>query len=275
MKRTMLCVLLILLSSILAAAQSSFFERIEGDWMGTGKVNGMESNITMNWRPALAGKHISLTFRNQMKGGPLFEANAYYRVGKNGDVSGHWFDSFGYARPVKGTADDDSFTADWGTPETEQGRTVYKLTGPDSMEVTDSVRSKNGWREFGKAVYTRAADQKTVVRQFVEAYNKSDLDRMMSLVTEEVAWYKIEVDRLRTMTKGKEKLRELLVPYFEGELSTNSVIESLQQSGPFVSATERVGWKDKEGIQKSQAALIIYEFKEGKISAVWDFPAFP
>ncbi|HUF05120.1 MAG TPA: nuclear transport factor 2 family protein [Aridibacter sp.] len=272
--RTILSTLILLTFTAAAFSQASVLDRLYGTWDGTGKVNGRESAVKMTWEPVHGGKHYRLDFRNEMEGGFLFEGTALYSLSKDGGYTGLWVDSTGASRPIKAGFADDALTSNWGTPETEEGKTEYRLTGNDSMLVVDSVRTKDGWREFGRVEYKRAADLTSKVHAFTAAYNQGDLKAMLGLAHDEVSWHRIEGGTIRTETKGKQALKESLDPYFTGERTTISRIENIRASGHFVTVTERASWKDKEGVQKSQAAVIVYEFKDGLILNVWDFPAY-
>ena len=45
-------------------------------------------------------------------------------------------------------------TTDWGSADTERGRTIYRLRPDGRLEVTDHA----GGRDFASHVLTRAAD---------------------------------------------------------------------------------------------------------------------
>jgi hypothetical protein len=143
-------------------ANNSIFERLAGNWQGTGVVSGMDSQITMNWESVLAGKFYRLSFRNNMKGknGPVvFEGTAFYQAKTASQTEGSWFDSFGSIRPIKALIETDKLTANWGNPETEEGQTIYRLVDANKLEVVDSVKTKDGaWREFGHSVFTKTRD---------------------------------------------------------------------------------------------------------------------
>jgi hypothetical protein len=48
--------------------------------------------------------------------------------------------------------DGDALVSKWGTPETEEGETTYRLLAGGRMEVVDRVKSKDGtWRQFGQS----------------------------------------------------------------------------------------------------------------------------
>lgn len=257
-----------------AFPQASVLDRLQGTWQGTGKVNGRDSTVVMTWEPIHGGKHYKLDFRNELEGGFLFEGTALYSPMPGGAFTGHWVDSTGMTRPIGASFTDSTLISLWGTPESEEGKTEYRLTGIDSMLVLDSVKTKEGWREFGRVEYRRVPDLTSKVYGFTAAYNKGDLKAMLDLTRDDVSWHRIDGETIRTETKGKAALKESLDPYFAGERTTVSRIESVMTSGNFVTVTERASWKDKEGVQKSQAAVIVYEFKDGLILNVWDFPAY-
>lgn len=257
-----------------AFPQSSVLDRFAGAWKGEGKVNGRESKVEMVWEPVTGGRHYRIGYRNSMEGGTVFEGTALYSPNPSGGFSGLWVDSFGFSRPIVAEFSNETLTSNWGSPETEEGRTEYRLTGADSMQVTDFVRTKDGWREFGRVSYRRASDATAVVKAFTAAYNRGDLAAMLALVHPDVSWHRIDGGTIKTETRGKQALRESLVPYFAGERTSSSVIEGTMESGDFVIVTERASWKDKDGVQKSQAAVIVYEFKDGLILNIWDFPAY-
>ena len=55
-------------------------------------------------------------------------------------------------RPLEARRDGDALVSKWGTPETEEGETTYRLTGRRQMEVVDRVKGKDGtWRQFGQS----------------------------------------------------------------------------------------------------------------------------
>ncbi len=57
----------------------------------------------------------------------------------------------------------------------------------------------------------------------------------------------------------------------EGEAPQLGVVRALL-TGPYVAIRERVSWTSKSG-RKSQAALGIYEVRDGLVQRVWYYPA--
>lgn len=156
----------LVLSLIIAAGIASqagadpLLSRFAGQWTGSGIVLNQPATIRMSWSWELDGRFMRLMFRNEMGTPPkrtVFEGHAYYRPAGDGQYLGTWFDNSGMSRPLDAKRDGDALVAKWGTPDTEEGETTYRLLSDQSMEVIDRVRGKDGkWRDFGRATYTRA-----------------------------------------------------------------------------------------------------------------------
>ena len=57
--------------------------------------------------------------------------------------------------PLDASAKDGSLITHWGTSETEQGRTAYKVVSKNRIDVADFVLKEGEWKQFGKAIYRR------------------------------------------------------------------------------------------------------------------------
>ncbi len=115
----------------------------------------------MKWDWVLGQQFVRLRFENNMRGADGVErvlaAEAFYKPLPNGRFDGTWFDSRGVVLPLQGSIEEATLTTLWGTPETEQGKTVYRLLDGDQLEVTDFVLQNEQWNQFGHAIYTRVA----------------------------------------------------------------------------------------------------------------------
>ena len=144
------------------SAAASFFAQLQGHWRGEGETRGMASVQDLRWAPALDGAFQRLHLINLMTAADgrewRFQAEAYYRIAPDGTISGTWHDSRGMTLPLSGQVDGDTLTIDWGTDETERGRSRYRLA-PDALEVTDEVQTPAGeWRVFGRSRLIRVAE---------------------------------------------------------------------------------------------------------------------
>jgi hypothetical protein len=143
--------LLLSLVVALQPASDPLLARFAGEWSGTGIVLNQSSKISMTWSWELGGQFLRLTFRNEMPK-TTFEGHAYYRPSGEGGYRGMWFDNSGMLRPLDATRDGDALVSKWGTPDTEEGETTYRLLPDGTMAVTDRVKSKDGtWRVFGQS----------------------------------------------------------------------------------------------------------------------------
>ena len=143
----------LLLALILAVqtAVDPLLVRLVGRWTGTGTVVNQPSKIEMSWSAELGGQFVRLTFRNEMPKS-TFEGHAYYRALDDGRYRGMWFDNTGMFRPLEARREGDALISNWGTPDTEEGETTYRLLPDGKMDVVDRVKGKDGtWRQFGQS----------------------------------------------------------------------------------------------------------------------------
>lgn len=124
---------------------------LTGSWRGAGTMMGNASEASLTVRPALGGRFFEFSYR----AGP-FEGRAFYRP-VNGAWQATWFDNRGVTFPIAATHDGRTLTSDWGSEQTERGRTVYRLAEDGRLHLIDSVRRPDGsYREFANHVLTRA-----------------------------------------------------------------------------------------------------------------------
>ena len=143
--------LLLSLVVVLQMGTDPLLSRLAGRWTGSGTVLNQPSKISLTWTWELNAQFLRLTFSNEMPK-TTFEGHAYYRPLGGGRYRGMWFDNAGMLRPLDATRDADALVATWGTPDTEEGETTYRLLSDSEMEVVDRVKSKDGtWREFGRS----------------------------------------------------------------------------------------------------------------------------
>lgn len=140
---------------IAQTGQDPLLSQLAGKWSGCGTVLDQPAQIEMEWSWELSGQFLKLTFTNVMGSAPktnTFAGHAYYRALGDGRYRGMWFDNSGMFRPLDARRDGDALVSQWGTADTEQGETTYRLLPGGTMEVIDRVKSKDGtWRTFGQS----------------------------------------------------------------------------------------------------------------------------
>ena len=142
---------LVLTAALSQTGTDPLLSRLAGQWTGTGTVLNQPSKISIIWTWELNRQFLRLSFKNEMPKA-TFEGHAYYRPVADGQYRGMWFDNAGMFRPLDAKRDGDALVSKWGTPETEEGETTYRLLSDSEMEIVDRVKSKDGtWREFGRS----------------------------------------------------------------------------------------------------------------------------
>jgi hypothetical protein len=137
---------------------ASAFERLEGEWVGSGTLLGRAAAFEMRWERDASG-FVRLSFSNAWvteDGGvtPVLSARATYLVDGAAAV-GVWIDDRPQQIRLDAVVSDSSVITHWVAPS-EEGRTEYVVHSPDSVTVRDFVRADDGERLFAEASYRRA-----------------------------------------------------------------------------------------------------------------------
>ncbi|HWM90277.1 MAG TPA: nuclear transport factor 2 family protein [Thermoanaerobaculia bacterium] len=113
-----------------------------------------------------------------------------------------------------------------------------------------------------------------VVDRFMDAYNRHDVEAMLALAHPDIQWLSVDGERISVEASGHEALRDSMTRYFASLPSAGATLEKTMSAGPYVSVVERARWKGDKG-ERSQAALAVYEIREGKVRRVWYYPVIP
>jgi hypothetical protein len=139
------------------------WDKLYGQWVGNGEVNGMPAQVVFQFFNTLDGRGRQLRFENIMTARDgtesYFRADAYYTCDDGARTCrGHWYDSRGVVLPLTVATRDDRLIVDWGDERTERGRTTYLVTPDCGLKVTDEVLAKDGtWKVFGRTT-SRSSD---------------------------------------------------------------------------------------------------------------------
>ncbi|MBX3242535.1 MAG: hypothetical protein KIT80_05295 [Chitinophagaceae bacterium] len=154
-KLIFLPLLLISCCSLAQHTPNNILDIFVGNWHANGAAFGMPANITMNWTPVLETRFYRLQYKiitigkdsTQM----IFEGIAYYKPLGENRFAATWFDTQGSIHPIIASNDTTTLTSLWGTPETQQGKTTYKIINTQEIEVTDFIMKKDGaWNKFNQ-----------------------------------------------------------------------------------------------------------------------------
>ena len=141
------------------AQEVAVIQQFIGSWEGQGELFGSKASFSMKWESVLGQQFVRLTFENGTEGpdgiSRTLQAVAFYRPIGEGRLEGTWFDSRGKVLPLQVSTEPTTMTTLWGTPATEQGRTMYRLVDKGKIEVEDFVLQGDQWHKFGHATYQR------------------------------------------------------------------------------------------------------------------------
>ena len=140
----------ILAAAPAAAQDATTLNWLVGEWRGSGTMFGRPSEATLSVRPVLGGRFIELSYRAGQ-----FEGRAMYQFVDGGMWRAQWFDNRGTTFAIQGYQIERSLRSAWGTPETEQGQTLYHLRPNGRLSVTDSVRRDGVYREFASHLFEK------------------------------------------------------------------------------------------------------------------------
>lgn len=144
---------LMLLAAPATARDVAQLAWLEGRWQGPGTMFGNASEAVLEVRPALGGRFLELSWRASG-----FEGRALYRPGDEGSWRATWFDNRGISFGIEAALAEHVLTSNWGSTETERGRTIYRLRDDGRLEVVDSVMTPGGEpREFARHILARAS----------------------------------------------------------------------------------------------------------------------
>lgn len=124
------------------------------------------------------------------------------------------------------------------------------------------------------AVLSASTPPVTTVEAFIAAYNARDYEAYAALLAEDARWYSVENETVTLDGEGRGSLIAWTRGYLEESCPTcRSDLLGTAGSGPFVSTVERASWEAPDGTCRAQTAPAVYEVLEGRIAAVWYFPA--
>ncbi len=118
------------------------------------------------------------------------------------------------------------------------------------------------------------AEPADVVRAYVDAYNAHDVNAMLALVDDDLTWFMIEEDEMRTEISGTKYLELGMTAFFQAMPEGRSEIRALTVSGSFVSVVEEAFWQTADD-SGSQCAMAVYEVIDELIHRVWYYDSHP
>lgn len=131
--------------------------RLLGSWSADCSAWGTPARCTLAWSEGLHPSQIIIQYAiaAQSDGAAIFSGKGVYRVLSDNAFDGYWHDSGGAIHPLAASWDKGALTTYWGIAGSEQGRTRYRITDADQLEVTDWSLGESAWRQFMQVTYDR------------------------------------------------------------------------------------------------------------------------
>ena len=117
-------------------------------------------------------------------------------------------------------------------------------------------------------------DRESLVRTFVERFNRQETDQMLEMIDDSFQWVSITDGKAGVHLEGKPALKREMEQYFAKCASCRSKLLWVQSTGSRITAMEEASWMTKNG-SKSQRSLSVYEFKSQRIVRVYYFSVEP
>lgn len=139
----------------------SILERLSGEWVSDGDAFGAPASTVMVWAPDLGGKFVRLDYRIEMQRGEgepsVFQGVAFYKNSDGDEYKGFWADNSGDLHSITAAREGGALIAHWGVEGAKQGRSRYELMSDDEAQVTDWIKTPEGWRQFNHNTFTRVS----------------------------------------------------------------------------------------------------------------------
>ena len=158
----------------------------------------------------------------------------------------------------------------------------YKREG-DKLKINVTGEKQRG---FSLELVRRTAKEESnpsrlsLVESYVEAFNARNIEKMLSMVTDDVHWMSIIKVKTAVETSSKQALGAVLKDYFVQVPSVKSQWIKANTFGNWAFGVEQVSWQSSQSTsgQKevqtiTQCSLSVYQFEGQLIKRVWYFPS--
>ena len=166
LRRTLFFLALVAVLSACATATAEnaeqtdhFLVKFLGEWRSDGDAFGSPAESKMIWGFTLGARFVQLDYQVLIKKEPslvnVFQGVGYYKNSDTDEFAAFWADNSGDLHPIIAYREGDALISNWGVEGGKQGRTRYELLGVELMEVTDWIKTGDGWRQFNQNTFER------------------------------------------------------------------------------------------------------------------------
>lgn len=110
-----------------------------------------------------------------------------------------------------------------------------------------------------------------IVNQLTDAFNAHDANAIAALSGEKVEWLNVRGRKLSVSASGRGEITREMTRFFAGRTGARCVVEDAIVSGTSVAVRRRIFWQDGSSV-KSEASLVVYQVKNGKVRRAWFYP---
>ena len=107
--------------------------------------------------------------------------------------------------------------------------------------------------------------------QSTGAYGDKNIDKMMSYVAEDYAWFNISEDGATKIASGRDQAAQGIKMVFESENYISGRVDFSKAFGKIVVALE-VDTLIEDGKEVEKSRLSVYAFENEKLHRTWSFP---
>ncbi len=140
-------------SAGLTSAEEAASNVFLGDWASACDAWGVRAYCSSKWSRGLHDTHLVQDYKivREDDGALIFMGRGVYQF-EGTAVRGAWEGSNGAIHEIIGVFDENALSVVWGAPETEIGRSEYKIV-EGQLLVSDFVLTSTGWRKFMTIAY--------------------------------------------------------------------------------------------------------------------------
>ena len=124
-----------------------------------------------------------------------------------------------------------------------------------------------------QAIEPEAAVARTIISEHVRAFNAGDVKAMAKMQHSDIQWLSVKGNAVSVEVNGRDELTKNMTEYFKSPTKVTGTLRDWNVNVPYVSVTETASWTAKDGTQKSQSSMTVYELEDNLIRRVWYYPA--
>lgn len=95
---------------------------------------------------------------------------------------------------------------------------------------------------------------------------------MLAMSHEDIEWIYVSGSESNVASTGRKAMQKDLEAHFASPFKITSSLSSWVLNGQYVSTKETASWIDKDGNDRQQASIAVYQLDDNLIRRVWYYP---